>query len=76
MRIKLSDDRKADLHRLLTEFYRENFDEDLSEFRAEQLLSFFIRQLGPPIYNQAITDARAFMFDKLEDLDAEYYEPE
>jgi len=76
MRINLSDERKADLKRLLTEFYLENFDENLSEFRSEQLLSFFIKQLGPPIYNQAISDARAFMFEKLEDLDVEYYEPE
>lgn len=76
MRINLSDERKADLLQLLSEYFQENFDEDLSEFRAENLLNFFIKQLGPPIYNQAISDARAFMFKKLEDLDVEYYEPE
>jgi uncharacterized protein (DUF2164 family) len=76
MRIKLSDERKLDIQNLLTEFYHKNFDEELSEFRGESLLNFFIKQLGPVIYNQAIADARTFMFEKLEDLDVEYYEPE
>lgn len=76
LRIKLSSDRRATLRKLLTEFYAENFDAELSEYRAERLLDFFIKQLGPPIYNQAIADARAFMFEKLEDLDVEFYEPE
>lgn len=35
-----------------------------------------VEELGPPVYNQAIQDARAFMAEKLGDLDAEYYEPE
>lgn len=75
-RIKLSNDRRAALLKLLKGFYKENFDEEVSEYRAERLLDFFIKQLGPPIYNQAIADARAFMFEKLEDLDVEFYEPE
>jgi uncharacterized protein (DUF2164 family) len=76
LRINLSDERKTAFLNLLTDFYAENFDEELSEFRAERLLNFFVKQLGPPIYNQAIADARAFMFEKLEDLDVEFYEPE
>jgi uncharacterized protein (DUF2164 family) len=76
MRIKLSDERKTVLLKILTDFYREQFDEELSSYRAELLLNFFIKQIGPPIYNQAIADARAFMSEKLEDLDVEYYEPE
>ena len=76
LRIKLSADRRATLIKLLKGFYKENFDEELSEHRAERLLDFFIKQLGPPIYNQAIADARAFMYEKLEDLDVEFYEPE
>ena len=76
LRIKLSSDRRAILRKLLTEFYAENFGAELSEYRAERLLDFFIKQLGPPIYNQAIADARAFMSKKLEDLDVEFYEPE
>jgi uncharacterized protein (DUF2164 family) len=76
MRIRLSDERRTILLRLLTEMYRTEFDEELSSYRAQQLLEFFVRMLGPQVYNQAIQDARGFMLEKLEDLDAEYYEPE
>ena len=58
------------------EFYSEELDEELSSYQAELMLEFFMKTLGPPVYNQAISDARAFMLGKLEDLDAEFYEPE
>jgi uncharacterized protein (DUF2164 family) len=53
-----------------------DLDEPISDFRAEGLLDFFVRELGPPVYNQAIRDACAFMQEKLTDLEGEIYEPE
>ena len=76
MTIRLSEERRTSILAQLTRFYSEEFDEQLSTFRAEQLLGFFIKRLGPAIYNQAVGDARAFMAKKLEDLDAEFYVPE
>jgi uncharacterized protein (DUF2164 family) len=34
-----------------TRFFAENFDEQLSDFRREALLDFFIKELGAPVYN-------------------------
>ena len=48
----------------------------LSDFQAERVIEFFLRELGAPVYNQAIGDARAFLQTKLDDLDGEFYEPE
>jgi len=76
LRIRLSEERRATLLRLFGDYYREEFDEELSEFRAEKILDFFVCGLGPSIYNQAIQDARKFMLGKLEDLDVEFYESE
>ena len=76
MRIRLTDERRDAILTSLTKFYADEFDEDLSVFRAEQILDFFVRAVGPPIYNQAIQDARSFMLDRLEDLDAQYYQDE
>jgi uncharacterized protein (DUF2164 family) len=76
MKIKLSEDRKQAVLKRLAKFYSDEFDEELSSFRAERMLAFFIRTLGPPLYNQAVNDARAFMQSKLDDLDVEFYEPE
>jgi uncharacterized protein (DUF2164 family) len=76
MRIDLSEERKQDLLKILNGFFRQEFDEELSPYRAQRILAFFIKALGPPLYNQAIADARAFMAQKLDDLDAEFYTPE
>lgn len=72
-RIQLSDERKQGILKSFIAFYQGEFDETLSEFRAEQVLDFFIKALGPAVYNQAIQDARAFITEKLEDLDAEFF---
>ena len=75
-RIRLEDDRKQNILTGLTHFFGEEFDEVLSPYQAERLLEFFTQKLGPAVYNQAIQDARKFLLQKLEDLDAEFHEPD
>ena len=76
MRIQLSDERRASLIRSLRQYFEEHFDEPLSDFRADGLLLFFLEELGPPVYNQGVRDAHAYMQDKLTDLEGEVYERE
>jgi len=71
----LSEERREQLLRDLEGFYLEEFDENLSRFRAEHILDFLLNALGPPIYNQAVQDARVFMQRKLDELDGEVYAP-
>ena len=52
------------------------FDEPISPFRAEGLLDFFVRELGPQVYNQGVRDAAAFVQEKLTDIEGEVYERE
>ncbi len=75
MAMTLSDDRRNQLLLGLEGFYLEHFDEELSRFRSEQILDFLLSTLGPPIYNQAVQDARVFMQRKLDELDGEVYAP-
>ena len=76
MRIRLSPERRARLLSALKEYFSAEFDEPLSDFRAEGLLDFLIRELGPPVYNQGVRDASSFMQSKLADIEGEIYEPE
>ena len=76
MRIRLTEERQARLLRSIKLYFAEHFDEELSDFRAQSLLDFFVKELGAPVYNQAIRDAYAFVQDKLTDLEGEFYEPE
>jgi len=76
MRIHLSTDRRAQLLRALKEYVAAEFDDSLSDFRAEALLDFFIRELGPPVYNQGVRDAAGYVQQKLEEIEGEVYERE
>ena len=71
--ITLSDDRRARLVGQLQTLFRAEFDESLSDFRAEQILDLMLTTLGPGIYNQAVQDVRAHLQTKLDDLDGEVY---
>lgn len=75
MRIKLSEERRDQIIRSLQGFCSSELEQDISDFQAGQLLDFFVRELGAPVYNQAIQDARGFIQDKLADLEGEFYEP-
>ena len=76
MRIELSGDRRERMLGSIRKFLSEKLDQDVSEFQAELILEFFIRELGAPVYNQAIRDARGFFEEKLTDLEGEFFEPE
>ena len=76
MRIKLEGEQRERMLRSIKAYFADELDEDLSDFRAEQLLDFFVHELGAPVYNQAIQDAYAFIQEKLTDLEGEFYEPE
>ena len=75
LKIRLAPDRRAALLESVTAYFAAEFDETLSPFRAEALLDFFVRELGPPVYNQGVRDAAAFMQAKLSDIEGEVYEP-
>jgi uncharacterized protein (DUF2164 family) len=76
MRIRLDPDRRSMLLDAIANFYRAEFDEPLSDFRAATLLDFFVRELGPPVYNQGVRDAAGYIQDKLIDIEGEIFERE
>ena len=76
MCIRLSDERTEQLVEAMQSFARDALDHELSDFQTRRWLAFLVRELGAPIYNQAIQDARGFLQAKLEDLEGEFYEPE
>ena len=76
MSVQLDDDRRSGSIDRLKGFFLEEFEEDLSSFRADRLLDFVLEVIGPNIYNQGVTDAQKFIQEKLDDLDGEVHAPE
>lgn len=76
MSIKLSDERRVILIAAIQTYFRDELDDEVGELKAGLVLDFFVKHLGPPLYNQAIRDAHGFIQAKLADLEGDFYEPE
>jgi uncharacterized protein (DUF2164 family) len=76
MRIRLTDDRRARVLAALKRHFDAEFDDPISDFRANGLLDLFLRELGPAVYNQGVRDACGYVQAKLADIDGEIHEPE
>jgi uncharacterized protein (DUF2164 family) len=74
MPIHLDDDGRAELVESLQGFWLTEFDEELSAFRADQVLRYLLELVGARMYNRGVQDARAWMLTRLDDLDGEVYE--
>ena len=59
MAIKLEKDTHAYLIGSIKRFFKEELDEEIGDLKAERVLEFCIKEIGPSVYNQAIADARA-----------------
>jgi len=76
MAIKLPDDTSKQLRASIKRYFAENLEQDIGDLKAGLLLDFCVKEMGPCIYNQAITDARAYFQDRVADLEGVCYEKE
>ena len=76
MAITLTDDTRQPLIESIKRFFKERMDDEIGDLKAILLLDYFMEEIGPTIYNQAIIEARGYMQDKLSDMDGSCYEPE
>ncbi len=76
MEIKLDEDRLRTLTEKVKIYFKKEHEQSIGDLKTELIIEFFIKELGPQIYNQAISDAYAYMQDKLIDLEGTLYVPE
>lgn len=70
MKIKLSPIQKEKLRQKLITLFVNDFDEEISDFKADQILNAFIEKIAPDIYNTAIEDMKIYLMGQIEDLEA------
>lgn len=75
LKAKLSRERRAEIITAIRAHFQEHHDDEIGDLKAGLLLDFFLKTLGPPVYNEGIRDAQTYLRDKVEDLDGEYWEP-
>ena len=76
MAISLKQEVKKQAIQSIKRFIAEYYEEEIGDLKADLLLDFFLKEIGPTVYNQAISDAQAYLKDKVVDLDGSCYEPE
>ncbi|HWA24302.1 MAG TPA: DUF2164 domain-containing protein [Lacunisphaera sp.] len=59
---------------LLQRYFREEFDQELSEMKARFLLEYFQKEIAPLAYNRGVKDAEQYFRAKTEDLTGLCYE--
>jgi uncharacterized protein (DUF2164 family) len=53
-----------------------NFEEEVGNVAADGLLQFFLEEIGPSIYNQAVADVRDRLQARVMEIDLEVFEDE
>lgn len=57
-------------------YFADELDQELGELPARLLLEFFLREIGPSVYNTAIADAQTYLRDRLADMEGVCYAEE
>ncbi len=74
--IEISKQKRADAVGSIKRYFEENMREPIGDLQAGLLLNFFLEEIGPVVYNQAIADASARMQQRVGDLEGELWAPE
>ena len=70
MKIELTDDSKKRAIASLRRYFAAELDQEIGDLKAGLLLDFVLQEIGPSIYNGAISDAQTYMRDRVADLEA------
>lgn len=74
--IKIPPEKETRLIASIKRYVEEQMEEEIGDLKASLLLEFCVKEIGPAIYNQAIEDARAYMLERVGEIDETCYEPE
>lgn len=76
MTIEISNEAKKLAIASIERYFQENMDERIGNIAAAALLGFFLEEVGPSIYNQAVTDVQERLQTRVMEVDVEVHENE
>ena len=76
MTIELSKQDKVQAVASIERYFRENMEEKIGNMAANDLLAFFLEEVGPSIYNKGVSDAQERLQVRVSELDFEVHEDE
>ncbi len=76
MSIELPNDQHREALASIVRYFQEEREEEIGHIAASGLLRFFLKEIGPSIYNQAVAVIQQRMQLHVSDLDIEFHEEE
>ena len=76
MAIELNKESRSTAVASIERYFNENFDAPIGNIQAAALLQFFLEEIGPCVYNQAVADVQARLMVRVSELDIEHFEAE
>ena len=76
MTIELSRETRNQAVASIERYFQENLEQRIGNVAAGGLLGFFLEEIGPAIYNQAVADVQERLQMRVSELDIEIHEDE
>ena len=73
MTIELTKEDRIQAIESIERYFRENMEEKIGNLAAGGLLGFMLDEIGPSIYNKAVTDVQERLQARIADLDFEIH---
>jgi uncharacterized protein (DUF2164 family) len=74
MTIELPKDARVQAIASIERYFRENMEEKIGNVAASGLLGYFLEEIGPLVYNQAVADVQERLQARIAELDIEVHE--
>lgn len=74
MAIEISKQDRQQAIESLMRYAAENFDERMGNVGAGALLGFFLEEIGPLVYNQAVADVQERLLARVQEVDLEVHQ--
>jgi uncharacterized protein (DUF2164 family) len=74
MTLKLQKDVHAEAVKSIERYFQEHWQQRIGNIQAGALLNFFLEEVAPCVYNQAIADAQERLQMRISELDIECHE--
>ena len=76
MGIDISKEARKEVIASIERYFQENMEEKIGNIAASALLGFFLEEIGPLVYNQAVADVQERLLARVSEIDIEIHEDE
>lgn len=74
MTIELNREQRAEAIQSIERYFRDELDQRIGNIAAGALLNFFVEEIGPLVYNQAVAQVQERLLMRAQELDIEFQE--